>query len=97
MEQEPKQEEINELHLNLLGKIFLVGVGAWIVGKSTNLKVRGTPREIHAVANALQSSRRFQDELRRSGASVQSVMERMRVKQMSARDFERVFGIAWPL
>jgi hypothetical protein len=94
---ETTREPLNELHLNLLGKIFLTAVGAWVVGKSTNMKIRGTPREVRAVANAMQSSKRFQQELRRPGASVQSVMDLLRIKQMSARDFERELGVRWPL
>lgn len=88
---------LQELHLNLLGKMFLTAVGAWVIGKATNLKLRGTPQEINAVANALKSSRKFQDELAKPGATVQSVMEKLRVKNMSAREFERVFGVKWPL
>lgn len=91
------QEPLNELHLNILGKIFIAAVGAWVIGKPTNMKIRGTPREVKAVAAALKSSRKFQDELRRPGASVQSVMDLLRIKQMSARDFERVLGVRWPL
>lgn len=97
MEGDRQPEQLNELHLNLLGKIFLASIGAWMVGKATNMKIRGTPREVQAVQRALLSSRRFQDELRRPGATVQSVMNKLRIKQMSARDFERVLGVKWPL
>lgn len=85
------------MHLNLLGKVFLTACGAWVLGKATNLKIRGTKEEIAAVASALNSSKKFQDELRRPGASVQSVMEKLKVKNMSASEFERVFGVKWPL
>lgn len=91
------KEPLQELHLNLLGKVFIAAAAAWVIGKATNLKLRGTPQEVQAVANALQSSRRFQDELRRPGATVQSVMSKLRVKNMSAREFERTFGVKWPL
>lgn len=91
------KEQLQELHLNLLGKVFLAGIGAWLVGKATNLKLRGKPHEVRAVANALASSRKFQDELRRPGASVQSVMDKLRVKNMSAAEFETIFQVKWPL
>jgi hypothetical protein len=84
-------------YLNLTGKIFLASLAAWVVGKACSTKLRGTDTEVQAVVNALMSSRRFQDELRSPGASIQSVMEKLRIKQMSATEFERVLGIRWPL
>jgi len=88
---------INELRLNLLGKVFFVAAAAWIVGKACNLKIRGTNEEVQAVQNALMSSRRFQDELNRPGASVDSVMEHLGLKHASAKEFERILGVPWPL
>lgn len=88
---------INELKVNLLGKIFLAAVAAWVVGKATNLKIRGTPAEVKAVTDAMLASRRFQDELSRPGATVNSVMQKLGLKNASVREFERILGIAWPL
>lgn len=93
-----KSELISEdLYFNLTGKMLLASLGAWIVGKFVSTKLRGNNDEIQAVANALMASRRFQDELRKPGASVQSVIEKLRVKQMSASEFQRVLGVPWPL
>jgi hypothetical protein len=93
-----KKDDVNEgADLSLTGKLFFASLGAWLIGRTVKTKLRGTPDEIRVVANALMSSRRFQDELRRPGASVGSVMEKLKVKQMSADEFERVFGIPWPL
>lgn len=91
------RKPLNELQLNLLGKIFFAACAAWLVGKATNLKVRGTQNEIQAVTNAMLSSRRFQDELRRPGATVESVMQKLGLKHASAREFERILGVPWPL
>ncbi len=88
---------INELKLNLLGKVFFAAVAAWVVGKAVNLKIRGTPDEIQAVSNAMMASRRFQDELSRPGATVESVMHQLGLKHASAREFERILGVPWPL
>lgn len=88
---------INELHLNLLGKIFFTMAAAWLVGKAINLKVRGTQQEVQAVASAMMASRRFQDELNRPGATVESVMQKLQLKHASAREFERILGVPWPL
>lgn len=91
-------ERLNEEgYLNLTGKIFLASLGAWLVGKYVNTKLRGNKNEVTAVSNALVASKRFQEELRSPGASVQSVMDKLRVKHLSAAEFERVLGIKWPL
>lgn len=86
-----------EGYLNLTGKIFLASLGAWLVGKVVNTRLRGNESEISAITNALLASKRFQEELRRPGATVQSVIEKLRIKQMSASEFERVLGVRWPL
>lgn len=91
------KQPLNELQLNLLGKIFFTACAAWLVGKATNLKVRGTQAEVQAVTNAMMASRLFQDELRRPGATVESVMNKLGLKHASAREFERILGVPWPL
>lgn len=88
---------LNELGLNLLGRLFFASCAAWLVGKATNVKLRGTPEEINAVANAMMASRRFQDELRRPGATVESVVQKLGLKHASAREFEQILGVPFPL
>jgi len=86
-----------EGYLNFSGKLFLTALGSWLVGKAVNTKLRGSRDEISAVTNALLASRKFQDELRKPGATIQSVIDKLHVKQMSAAEFERVMGVQWPL
>lgn len=86
-----------EMFLNFTGKMFIASLGAWLAGKYVNTKLKGTRDEIDAVADALLSSRKFQEELNRPGATVESVIQKLRVKEMSASTFQRVFGIKWPL
>jgi len=88
---------INELKLNLLGKIFFTAAAAWLVGRAVNMKIRGTPHEVQAVANAMMASRLFQQELNRPGATVESVMQKLDLKHASSREFERILGVPWPL
>lgn len=96
--QEDAKENLSELfRVNLAGKLFLGALGAWAVGKVVDTKLRGSKPEMNAIASALWSSRKFQEELKKPGASVDAVMEKLRVKQMSASEFERVMGIPWPL
>lgn len=83
--------------ISTVGKIFLAGVAAWLVGRASRLKVRGTPDEVEVLKNALMASKKFQEELRRPGATVQSVMDRLQLKNISAQEFERKLGIPFPL
>lgn len=89
--------KLNELHTNLLGKLFFTAVGAWLVGRATNIVLRGTQTEVQAVSNAMLASKRFQEELKRPGASVSSVMDKLNLKHASAQEFERILGVPWPL
>ena len=91
------KQPLNELKLNLIGKIFFGTVAAWLVGKAVNTKIRGSREQIEAVAAALSSSKKFQEELDKPGASVESVVQKLGIKHMSASQFERVLGIPWPL
>jgi hypothetical protein len=82
---------------NLAGKMLLASLGAWLVGKSVNTKVRGNVNEVTAISNALLASKSLQEELRSPGATVESVTVKLRAKQASATEFERVIGVPWPL
>lgn len=97
MDSNEKSDKLNEAQLNFAGKMMLAAMGAWMVNKAVNTKLRGTKDEVTVIANALMSSKKFQEELQKPGATVQSVMDKLRIKQMSAAEFERVLGIRWPL
>ncbi len=83
--------------ISTVGKIFMAGVAAWFLNKPSNLKLRGTPEQVEVLKNALMASRKFREELEKPGASVQSVMDKLQLKNATAREFERKLGIPWPL
>lgn len=88
---------INELRLNLTGKILLAAIGAWLVGRPTNIKIRGTEEEVSAITAAMKASQRFHDKLHQPGATVESVVQLLGMKHASAREFKRILGVDWPL
>ena len=94
---ENSKDRLDELHIGTMGKIFFATLGAALVGKIVSTKIRGSRDQIDVITNALMSSRAFQDELSRPGATVDSVIEKLKIKHMSASEFERKFGISWPL
>jgi len=94
---EDNRQPINELKLNLLGKIFLGTLSAWLVGKTVNTKLRGSRVQIEAVASVMNASRKFQEEMHKPDASVESVMRALGEKHLAASHFEKTLGVPWPL
>lgn len=92
-----KKNLITELQMNLLGKVFFATLGAWLVGKAVNTKVRGSREQCEALSRALVSTRKFQEELNREGTDVETVMQLLSEKHASAQEFEKHLGIPWPL
>jgi hypothetical protein len=86
-----------ERELTFTAKLLLFTIGAWLAGKFIKLKLRGTDAQATALGRALLSSKKFQDELKRPGASIDSVMSKLNAKNMDAQRFERTFGIKWPV
>jgi len=91
------QDLHDSFRLSTVGKMFLAGMAGYVLGQQTGLKVRGTPEEVDAIKNALMASRRFREELSVPGASVETVIQKLKLKHASAREFERVLKVPWPL
>lgn len=82
---------------NLLGEIFYVTLGAWLVGRQPVTKIQGTRLQVETVTRAMVATRNFQNELQRPGATVGTISERLEAKNVAAMEFEKVFGTSWPL
>lgn len=95
---ESKRIPLQELFkMTTFGKLFFTGLAAWILHKASKLKIKGSPQEIEAIANAIQSSRAFQDEIRKPGATVDSVMAKLKLKYARGEEFSRILGVPFPL
>lgn len=95
-----EQSRLTEGSLSTTGKILFASVAAYLAGKMASgsfLKVRGTPEELRAMADAIVASKAFSDELKRPGATIDSVIEKMNLKSMTAQKFKQITGQAWPL
>jgi hypothetical protein len=105
-----KKELLTEWELSWVGKLFFAGVAAYLGGKAANslaggeqvvpklpIKIKGTPEQIKAVVDAITSSKAFQDEIRKNGATVDSVISKLNLKNLNKANFERVIGKKWPL
>jgi hypothetical protein len=82
--------------LNLHGISFIAGLGSWLIGKPTDIKLRGTSREMRAVTEAMAATKQFQQELDRPDATVASVTQALVKKHVAAKAFEQELGMQWP-
>lgn len=82
--------------LALPGKLFMGAAAACVGYKANKLRVK-SPEDIQKIANALKHSKRFNDELNKPGATVDSVMQKLGLLNARGAEFERITGVRWPL
>jgi len=86
------------MNLTPMGKLFFGTLVAWIVnGSAMPFKVRGTPEQMKALTDAVFASKRLQEEMKKPDATIESVIEKLNVKNEAAKQFEAVTGYAFPL
>ena len=89
---------ISNYKMTTLGKLVFASLLVTMsTGKSSPFKLSGEQRKIDILAKAVQSSKNFQDEIKRPGATVDSVIRAMDMKNIDARNFKSVFGADWPI
>jgi len=91
------KKEIRETKDSLAKKILYKTLSSWLVGKPCNTKIRGGKEEMSVVAEALAASKRFNEELYDSNATVESVVRCLGEKHVVAQRFEEIWGVPWPL
>jgi 3-hydroxyacyl-CoA dehydrogenase len=85
------------MQLSLASKLFLASAVAWVTGRSTHLKIKGTQEEVDVISAALHATKDVLDALSDPDITVESVIDKLNVKNSCGKDFERVTGQAWPL
>ena len=94
----PVAMALQNYRMTTLGKIvFASMIATMVTGQRSPFKLSGDPRKINVLARAIQSSKRYQDEIRRPGATVDSVFRALDLKHVDARNFKAVYGADWPL
>lgn len=83
--------------LTSLGKLFFVSAMGWTTGKKLNFKLRGDPKKLQALADAIIASKKFQDELKNPKSTVSSVLKKLEIKNEAIKKFETEVGIPFPL
>lgn len=101
-------EQLNEIQLSWAGKLFFAGLAAYLTGTALQkfgthappklpFKLRGTPQQINAVVSAIVASKAFQAEVSKSGATVESVIQKLNLKNLTKERFKQLTGKSWPL
>lgn len=84
--------------LSALGKIFFAGLATKMAREiSMPLKLKARPDQIKAITDAVMASKHFQDELGKPGATIETVIQKMKLKNMNKQMFEKMTGKPWPL
>lgn len=60
-------------------------------------KLQGTPEQMEAVQEVIRASKEYQEELKREGATVESVMQKLNAQNLAKKAFEEKTGKQWPL
>jgi hypothetical protein len=61
------------------------------------LKVRGTPEQIKALKDTIAASKEFQEEIGKPGATIEDVIEKLKLRNETKQQFEQITGYPWPL
>lgn len=107
--EQPKEskEQLNEFSLSWAGKLFFAGVASYLAGVGLQkmgtpapklpFKIRGTPEQIKAITDAIVASKAFQEEIKKPGATVESVIQKLNLRNMNKDRFKQLTGRPWPL
>jgi hypothetical protein len=61
------------------------------------IKLRGKPDQIKAVVDAITTSKDFQREIKKPGARVEDVVQKLNLRNMSKQEFKRLTGRDFPV
>ncbi len=97
---ENKKEQNIDEGLSWAGKLFFTSMAAQLAHDTSMkvpLKIKGTPEQIKALAEAVASNKAVQDELKNPNATVESVYRAL-MKKTEARDaFKAATGSDFPV
>lgn len=86
------------MELTPIGKLFFGGLLAWITKDAQfHFKIKGTPEQVQAMANAVFASKRFQETIAKPDATIEEVIEKLNQKNLSAKEFANATQHDWPL
>lgn len=103
-----KKENLDE-SLSSAGKLVFAGIAAYLGYSAYKgikamaappripFKIRGNKQQIQAFMNAIIASKAFQQEISKPGADIEKVFQKLNIKNLNRRSFEKMTGKRWPL
>jgi hypothetical protein len=86
------------MELTPIGKLFFGGLLAWITKDAQfHFKIKGTPEQVQAMANAVFASKRFSDAISKEGTTIEEIIEKLNEKNKTAKEFSTATNHEWPL
>lgn len=87
--------------LSGMGKLFFSGAAAYIMGKGGKkmklpIKIKGTPKQVQAVTDAIVSSKAFQREVQK-GKSIDQIVDKLKLRNLSKQQFRKLTNKPWPI
>jgi len=81
----------------MLQKLFLGTLASCVVGKRTNVMLRGTKREIDCVVKMILAARKFHEIIMSDSNDLKAILKALDEKMAVSREFEDIFGSRFPL
>lgn len=82
---------------SLNDRLFATSLYSLIVGKDAGFKLRASKKEMSALSEVLKATKTLHEELNKEDATLISISSKLHEKNLKAIEFERLFGIRWPL
>lgn len=94
--------QLNEVQLTWAGKLFFASIAAYIASDVAQamklpIKLRGKPDQIKSVVDAITASKEFQREIKKPGAKVEDVVQKLNLRNMSKARFKQLTGKDFPV
>ena len=84
--------------MTTLGKLFFASLlSSMATGRKSPFDVSGDKDKIDILMKVVQSTKKFQDEIKNPASTVDSVIRAMDMKNIDARRFQDSFKFPWPL
>lgn len=78
-------------------KEFQIAVASHILGKKTNVRVKGSPEKIKVVSEVIEASKSLYNELNNKNATMERISELLNKKRLAAKEFQDKLGTPWML
>jgi hypothetical protein len=82
--------------LSVVAKMFLAAVVSVVLGKPSNIRIRGSIDQVEATKQAILATVEFRDCVNSSGVTIQDIMDKLKAKNIAAQRFKTCLNIPWP-